>query len=924
MPVDSTQHQPLFQTLNLGSFPKDVLEFQDSQSYLRQIIFVDHQLQSCLPSVSPTTLYTVANGDVLSKIKRLTSQVNSINSNYAAIEKTYLEVYYSSVVLAHLHLLDQDYESVIATLNGFRIDHSVPLGTVAEREFLDYLSARFHSILGRASQNGPTIWTIFLESLERYGHKGQVSANIWIDSIFGGLLSALSSVGKKPIGFSDLRSQKFSKNVVAFVSMANYALRKEGEKFTTGSFKPEYQSFLSELLKEKIKQKKDFPNANEENSEDLYFVESFYQTLNSSSFNRFDIAKLVSPELSKKFLVNMTEKSYQNQSVLSNLIITLIDLGEYDEAFAAFKTYVSYVERERVQTGDVPDILQVITLYSLCISSFNPTKSFIPDANASFKKFKYNSLDTVVQELVKLAKTLQNYLEELAEIANLSYDDALYEKDQDPLSFLYHKYNPQVFVGNKSVLVGTSSEAWFSLGKLHTYLLIYNSPNSEILNENKAKVLLFHKNSLIVNSSGNLGYLFEYALSLAYDNNVTESSKLCKFILKKFPESFKTWNLLGLLASASDNRNFISNSKLSDVPSEEKLNKAQNENVDFLSHNGRTNKANESEKFIGDALNIASLYISKHRESNTSVSLQTKYEILQLKMSQLAVWEATYGVESILEFITEIFVLYRELFSHVQFPKPESQNGLGSRTEAKWSKRPSVMDPSDENGTRKASGSKNPAKETIKRLSKISIDNTDRKHANNRQEEQISKEDHKQELRILQDIWLWTASIYLRLGFLEEAEQCIVEAETADKPNVKTYTLLGFLTSKSRKHLALQEFERSFEILHSTEEKFNRKAYGLTLVGMSQLLITKDEETESLFVSEKDRDAGLVRLKNYLECYSNCWPYGHNSSEIWYYLSAIYEEFDDKLLQSEALWKCIDLETNRPVRSYDICEDFFI
>ena len=71
----------------------------------------------------------------------------------------------------------------------------------------------------------------------------------------------------------------------------------------------------------------------------------------------------------------------------------------------------------------------------------------------------------------------------------------------------------------------------------------------------------------------------------------------------------------------------------------------------------------------------------------------------------------------------------------------------------------------------------------------------------------------------------------------------------------------------------------------------------------------------SLFISTKDLNSGIIRLKNLLEDYSLTWPYGYNNPEIWFYLSKIYEFIDDKILLTKSLWRCIELEDKRPVRN---------
>ena len=134
---------------------------------------------------------------------------------------------------------------------------------------------------------------------------------------------------------------------------------------------------------------------------------------------------------------------------------------------------------------------------------------------------------------------------------------------------------------------------------------------------------------------------------------------------------------------------------------------------------------------------------------------------------------------------------------------------------------------------------------------------------------------------------------------------------------------MGFLTSKSRKFLSLQEFERSLEILTkkdnslASHNKFNSKYdYGLTLLGLLKLFLIDDDPKNSLFISTKDLNSGIIRLKNLLENYSLTWPYGYNNPEIWFYLSKIYEFIDDKILLTKSLWRCIELEDKRPVREF--------
>ena len=62
----------------------------------------------------------------------------------------------------------------------------------------------------------------------------------------------------------------------------------------------------------------------------------------------------------------------------------------------------------------------------------------------------------------------------------------------------------------------------------------------------------------------------------------------------------------------------------------------------------------EPEKFINKALNIAGLYTLRHRQRNIKLTVETKYEILQLKLTQLAVLESIHGSQYMIDYLSEV------------------------------------------------------------------------------------------------------------------------------------------------------------------------------------------------------------------------------------------------------------------------------
>lgn len=924
MLIENSINEKYIRTLNFGCFPANVLEFQESQDFLQQLIFIDYQLQLLIQNefkgkdLVPAKYYELQGNDSpLEKLFQLISYAKSITVNYNNTTKTYDENLYFSVIMAHLYYLNSQLDAMHYSLNSIAVSTQTAYAsaTICQNEFIQYLTARYHTLLGLTSvENSYKVWIEYLFYFSKPFNKSQISANRWLDLLFLKLAETLAEGGKK-LSFNDLKSQKFFDTKLSTIRYACFLLRPENLKLVDASFKANFAGYLSTELTAMIAIKSEFPNANNTDSELNDYVDNLYQSLSQVPFN-FTVLKLTS---TKNFLINATTKTYQSQTVLANLIKNLIDTDEYDEAFAAFKTYIKYLENDQeLHGGRVDNILQVIEVFGSCIEHFNPIKSFAPRTN-SIKKFKYTSEVKVVAALLSFGNQLQIYLNNLASYIDLNYDEEKSMDSANYLSFLYHKYNVNILLSDHSEFIELISHAWFSLGYYYYYLSIYESPTQEALTANTTQILHLYKNSLIVNSTGNVTYLFNYALALAFNKQLKQSLKLCKFILKKYPESFKAWNLLVLLLTSfeTNDPDYTKVIKPSKPPIH-----AQNGVANGVANGQLAATVRESEKFINNALNIAGLFIDKHHQKDIKLTTEVKYEILQLKLTQMAVWESIYGVQYILEYLSEVFILYHELFD-IEVDTTPASNGIvpGVSAETKWSHRPSFIDPipvavnGGSNGHAKGlSKEAQIARDAIKKLSKSSSKKDIKVSAPS------ATLDNVVERKILQEVWLWTSKVYLKIGLLEECEQCIVEAESSYEPNVQTFTALGSLTSKSRKFLSLQEFERSLEVLNTLP--YNRLDYGNTLVGLCKLFIVDDQKDNSLFISAKDLNAGLIRLKNLLEKYTLSWPYGSNNVEIWYYLSKIYETIDDKILLTDSLWKCIHLEDYRPVRGFEICNEY--
>lgn len=908
MPIEDPSLQNMA-TLCMGSFPRGVASFETSPDVFCQLIFVDYQIHFLLQKHFQGELYahqTVKLGaEARDDVDDLKKVLESVVNSSSGVDFGATEALYQAVLQGHLRLLEGDVNGAYTVLEKHLRGRIAKSSSATEDSFLEYLKIRLCCLIGATLADLFTHWIMYLAEMRTVLPKSEVAARIWTRAILENVFRTFLAQAPRPLKFLDLHTQRFGGNVCAVVLFASFCLQSRGTSQLHPAFAAEFSQYLTGLLEEATKTKADFPNATQLRAPELSLMDAIFSSVSDITSSREYITSILKRKVSKRYLVHMAERSFQDHKVLMFLIQTLIDMKEYDEAFAAFATYVEYIQQQQTRNkGSLDDILAVIDVYTTCITAFNPANSFIPDAKLPSPRFKYRCTDEVVLRLKKESECLVQYLERASTIAGLLYVSSQLDESIDRnLAFLYFRFNPNSFIGDKSPLAKSLCNGWYAVGQFHSYLSTYETNSIADMKTNNEKILELFKKGLIVNCRRNVTHLFEYALKLAYSQKLQSAARLCKFILKGHPELFKTWNLLILALSGLETKD---RSNDETAPSDDILSDVQSVSQSNL------------EKFSDDALNVASLYITKNQENGIATPIETCYDILQLKMTQLAILERNRGIEHMLHHVSEVFVLYKELFLDLTLSH-EADNmhsKFESRSVGVWSHRPSVIDPSERAQALQRTMSLRKLnmvpKDSLKKPAKI-------EEAQNEGKETKDKY-HEKELRILQQLWLWTASIYLKLDLPEEAEQCIVEAETADKPNVLTFTYLGLLTSRSRKFLALQEFERSLEVYHLPEEQYNKVGYALTLLGLCKLFIVDDDKSNSLFISSKDHNAGLVRLKNYLEEFSHCWPYGYNNSELWYYLSGLYQKFDDKILYKDALWRCVELEDWRPVRSFDVCE----
>ncbi|CAN3374658.1 hypothetical protein DIURU_000054 [Diutina rugosa] len=920
MIIEDGIHDPVMRALNLGSYPRAVAadnSWAHSPQPFDRMVYCDYHVSRLIA--------TEFHGDELpddshvsAEAKQTLLDLFSVLDNVSSSTMEYEERLYYSVIRAHMCFLDgrmDEMKQVLTSITVVRQGAAAPTSaSVHHLQFVSYVTVRYYVLLGLTNWK---YWLDYLTSFAESFTKTQVAANHWLRNLYYELGSTLASNGQ--LTWGDISELSFAKNELSVTGFCSYLILHT--KLSDTKFIEQFMAWLDQSILAKINDPRHrFPDAAQSTPEIEAFVTQLYESV--ESFHRIASTapvrtrqRLLKPSTSHQFLLAQLSRTYQSKQVTANLIYTLISIDENDEALAAFETIIQYLKLDEAHShGNIDDVLSVINLYSTCLLKLNPKNG---------ARFLYSDDTSVLHKLKQAEKKLQEYLDKFCEYAEISVTG-----DDDDLGFLYKKYNPNLTGVDRSTLVDVVSQGYYALGQFEDVTASRLSPTLEQMGTASDQALNQYRRAVIINTTGNPHYLYTYSRCLATMGRLKPALKLCKFTLKKYPETFNTWNLMVLILSAFETNRH---------------------------GQGVVTSQTESEKFIENALNIASLYNQKNRGR---VSLETRYEILQLKLTQLAVLEQNHGVNYILEHMTDLFVLYQELFETTPSAQP-SGKVVSSVHDSTWSHRPSVIDPASKKDTHadeitphanghvvKISGQHS---HSTSRRHSLSLDRFRRssKHAKptsapapavptttaaaaaaasvSRQASvkrpQTSQERTEvTERKILQELWLWTSRVYMRVGLADEAEQCLVEAESIYEPNVRTYTALGYLTSESRKFLALQEFERSLEIMTTTGSPLSD--YGLTLLGLAKLFILDDRPESSLFISAEDRKAGLIRLKALLEEYAATWGYGYTTPEVWYFLSKIYEVVDDKVLLKKSLWRCIELEDYRPVRAFNTLEGF--
>ena len=879
----------LMETLMYGCFPSYVEGDKPLNSESEKIVYADY----CTHKVIETKLEGYALGHLDDPAE--TSALEGVYNVMDTIESTdeYWVNIYHAIVKAHLHYVCSREERANAILSDIK-DAFKDSGEIrTSKHFIRYLEVRFNCLWGLINRKeAPVIWEKYLSKYRPFTYSN-VSGRYWLEILLKELVTFYAS-GGSVISFKDLKSRLKSERE-ALIEVGCFLLNSFNQRYVDQSFFSEFSEYFNKEVVSVVNGKHDFPNANADNESYETFVIIAFDGLAKTKYRQ----TLVQPSLMKKLLISSSRDTYRSQKILRIFIKKLIDFGEYDEALSALRAFLQDIKKSKEQNnGYIDDILSIIELYSFCMLKFNPLVSTGLSSNND-KKFAYLKLSQITENLDHFSSQLMNYIFEIENVCELRYDD---EASENNLSFLLEVTNSNSFSGY-DLLKNIVSRGWFSLSYYYYYLACNCATTSDHLQSLKGKMLFYLKNSLTLNLRINDTYLFDYILCLSNCGFYEDALKLSKYTLNYYPESFKTWNLFVLLLSAleakeRDETHTGTNTSIQvsvHVHDEsivdnghEKVNNGFSENNTMGNDEIKGRKYNLI-KYINDALTVAALFLEKHDKNRSQIPYKIRYDILQLKLTQLSILESVIGLECALERLPELFMLFTKLFDM------NASIGKSSKTANQLPDGSKKFDLAEKKSKREFSGNN-------QNLQKDHKDGSDNAKA------QVSE--------VLQDLWLWVGKMYLRAEIFDDAEYCIIEAESVHEPNFKTFTGLGLLTFQTRTGLASREIEKAMSEFQQNDRN-PKNSYGETLLVFAMLIFLLPEGKKDYFTSKNDELAYLNRVKIYLENYSLCWPYGNRDSNVWWYLSILYETLDNKVLLSQSLWECISLEDFKPARDFN-------
>lgn len=525
------------------------------------------------------------------------------------------------------------------------------------------------------------------------------------------------------------------------------------------------------------------------------FVDVLFKNWKTSvKFNGpLDLVEPQYVEQTKNFMQTLRQasaKTFHSCAIMRYLVFVLSSLGQYDEALSAFTTYAAYQEKARIRQAS-----------SKSSSSDNVQAEEVQtgDDDKSVVNVFAKAIDLIVH--VKkdgvLAKDTADKLRSW-----LNNENLISSRGKG------HKRGHERTISSVSSVISADLNdgfglVWAAIARAYALYALQatTSEERELVYEMAATS---YEHSLGYHPSDVQVY-FDFALLLAENSQLSRSLKVVRQGLMVDKSHVWLWHLIGLLLSAME----------------------------------------DYDKAL-QAINNALALLAEKAVKNPSNMLDfEKSQYLQLKMTQVAIHEASDGIDKALELIPEVFTLYGEL--HPPTHHLEERTEVEAKEEEdEFQVEPNILPTKSRlfiknlkpglSLSRTLSrapfiGSREPtitsAAVPLPRMSTASRVN---------RPETPSPQD-KASRKDLNLLWLWVASLYRRGDLYQDAADALTEAGKSGGLSANGRVELGLLLKSDQPVLALAEFEGALET-----EKNNTRA----IVALAHLIYEQSSQLSTL------------------------------------------------------------------------------
>lgn len=487
-------------------------------------------------------------------------------------------------------------------------------------------------------------------------------------------------------------------------------------------------------------------------------------------------------------------KTFHSCAIMRHLVFVLAALGQYDEALMAFETYTAYQDKARVQKAKMSKSNSSKNQLTVPDTD-QPDASFGDDEKSVLKVFK-KALDILVHVKYDGRKS-----REIADRLCVWLSNDEFTSTVMDITTTRHSREKSVSSLISNDTSSGLSSFWGSVARAYTLFgfQCFTAPERESAFDLAVKA--FEKSMAFKNVEPEV--YSDYGLFLARNNNVLKAIEVTRKGLLIDSTNYAGWHLLALL----------------------------------LASLGEYDKATD---VVNNAVNMI-------WDSKMNLTPREKYSLIQIKITQIAIAEASQGIDKALDMIPEVFVMFGELFSS---PADMSEPDTKSPEEVR---------------PRKSFASNRPKSQNVDNFlkptsSKISFRPFSAFHRRSSQRHSVSpipdksrpatpksnnnstKKEHKKfhsvsikrptttlAQKYLAEIWVWTASMYRRANLYLDSEEALIEAENINGPTLASQIELGLLIREKRPIHALEEFESVLE-----KDSNNLKA----IIALSQLILS--------------------------------------------------------------------------------------